>query len=186
MVEEMPYLVKRFGTIEKQLEQLEKNLETIKANLQGIIKAEVSQEYLDLLQTKLKMQAVKEQKKKELEEAVKALEAKSSKLDLYRKVTKRVGPIISQDFRGLVSEHWDDTYELNINGRSFRTYSGGQRKIEALKLRFKLAEILNPLNSIWLDEPFSSFDEANKEEVIKLIEGYQGQLIVISHNEELV
>ena len=64
-------------------------------------------------------------------------------------------------------------------------------KIEKLssgeKMRIKLAEvILSDANVIFMDEPTNHLDIANKTHLEKVLEGFNGTLVLVSHDKDFL
>ncbi len=61
------------------------------------------------------------------------------------------------------------------------TLSGGQRFLKSFS-----QALSNHPNLLLLDEPTNHLDRNNKESLLKLLERFQGTLIIVSHDEELL
>ena len=86
----------------------------------------------------------------------------------------------------LVGPHRDD-FQILYQDRDVSKYgSRGQQRMSVLKLKQHEIEYLggNPL--LLLDDIFSELDHSHREEVMKLVSDYGGQVIATTADEHLI
>lgn len=86
----------------------------------------------------------------------------------------------------LVGPHRDD-FIVNLNGRDVSKFgSRGEQRMAVLGLKRKEIEYLggNPL--LLLDDIFSELDHRHREEVMKLVKNYSGQVIITTTDRRLL
>lgn len=84
----------------------------------------------------------------------------------------------------LVGPHRDD-FTINLDGRDVSKYgSRGEQRMAVLGLkREEIKRLSNPI--LLLDDVFSELDHKHREEVLKIIDNYSGQVIMTTADENI-
>ncbi|MBI2008316.1 AAA family ATPase [Candidatus Amesbacteria bacterium] len=86
----------------------------------------------------------------------------------------------------LVGPHRDD-FIINLDGRDVSKFgSRGEQRMMVWRLKQKEIKYLGGEPVLLLDDIFSELDHKRRDEVMKLVEGYEGQVIVTTADEHLI